>query len=359
LGLYRQKNLEIRLCYLLSIVEDHESMQDKPEGGHEQAQVAPTSPPPLAPIPPANISPVPLIAGQDTTSKGGDEQPRNPPPEDKFTKNDKVMIGLTVAIALGTIVSAGAIVLQWREMVGGGKQTDKIIAAANINADAATKSAKAAQDFATNAGNINTAMGKAVEKLNLQAAATKSVADQALSQAAIASGQLQVMQTDERAWLEFRIQQPQAAGDVSLPTTSGQPLDLPIQIMNSGKTVARNVVIDVFVEILDSSQEASLDNVSDLANHRHERSTTGTIFPNADYKLHVTRHWDKGEIGLVTARELTSLHESKSYISTYGIITYDDVFNKHHWTKFCFWGHSPKGVFNAKKCTAFNGVGDN
>jgi hypothetical protein len=353
-----KKTLAICLCYIFSIPEEHESMQDKPEGSHEQAQADP-SPPPLAPIPPANPPPVPPIGGQGTTSKSGDEQPHNPPPEDKLMKNDKVMIALTIAIALGTIVSAGAIVLQWREMVGGGKQTDKIIAAANINADAATKSAKAAQDFATNAGHINTAMGKAVEKLNLQAAATKSVADQALSQAAIATGQLQVMQTDERAWLEFRIPQSQAAGDAGLPMASGQPLDLPIQVMNSGKTVARNVVIDVFVEILDASQEASLENVYELANHKHERGVTGTIFPNADYKLQVTRRWDKGGIGPVTVPELTSLHEGRSYISTYGIITYDDVFNKHHWTKFCMWGHTPKGAFNAKTCTAFNSVGDN
>jgi Spy/CpxP family protein refolding chaperone len=41
------------------------------------------------------------------------------------------MVRATCVIALGTLVSAGAIVLQWREMVGGGTQTDQIISAAN------------------------------------------------------------------------------------------------------------------------------------------------------------------------------------------------------------------------------------
>jgi hypothetical protein len=321
-------------------------MDEKKDAAQEENQTAPEIPPPAPPpIDPPQPPPNP--------SPEKDDGPK------KMSKSEKIMVWATCVIAAGTLVSAAAIFEQWREMVGGGKQTDQIIAAANINAIAATKSAKAAQDFATNAGNINAAMGKAVEKLNLQAAATKSVADQALSQAAIATGQLQVMQADERAWLEFRIQKPQAGGDVGPRVSSGQPLDLPVQIMNSGKTVARNVVMDIFVDILDASQEANLDNVADLTNHHHERSTTGTIFPSADYKVQITRYRDKGGVGPITVPEFIALNEGRSYISTYGIITYDDVFNKHRWTKFCQWGwmNASKGGFSAKKCTAFNSVG--
>src|ERR1035438_10389785 len=48
-----------------------------------------------------------------------------------MSKSEKIMVWATCVIAAGTLVSAGAIYLQWREMVGGGTQTDKMINAAN------------------------------------------------------------------------------------------------------------------------------------------------------------------------------------------------------------------------------------
>jgi hypothetical protein len=128
----------------------------------EQSHAYPTHPSLISPIPPANSASIPPIDSRNAANSLQEEKhtTTSPLPEDKFTKNDKVMIWLTAVIAFGTLVSAVAIGLQWREMVGGGKQTDQIITAAN--ADAAT-------NFTRSAEGINTGIHDAVEKLNLQA----------------------------------------------------------------------------------------------------------------------------------------------------------------------------------------------
>jgi len=114
-------------------------MQDKNGSKNEQGQAAPTLPPPTAPIPPTDQPPVPPIAGQGAAPPSGYKAPRNPPkpPEDKFTKNDKVMMWLTGVIAFGTLVSALAIGFQWHEMHEGGKDTHDLAVAAGKQADAA------------------------------------------------------------------------------------------------------------------------------------------------------------------------------------------------------------------------------
>jgi hypothetical protein len=80
---------------------------------------------------------------------------------------------LTVFISIVIAVIAG---FQWNVyrqqktiMESGGKQTQQLIDAANIQACAATKSANAAARFATSAEKIDSGIGTAVGKLNLQA----------------------------------------------------------------------------------------------------------------------------------------------------------------------------------------------
>jgi hypothetical protein len=210
-------------------------MQDKPEGSKEQSQTEPSPPPPPAPIPPADITPIPPIAGQGAAPPSRDEQPRNPnpPPEDKFTKNDKVMMWLTGVIAFGTLVSAVAIGLQWREMVGGGKQTEQIIAAANINAEAATKSAQAAKDFADSAVKINAGVGDAAGKLNTQAGATQKLAQAARHSADATSQLLETEKSLDRASISAQNPEVSDGHDWSM--------HLKIGLINSGRTTASKV----------------------------------------------------------------------------------------------------------------------
>ncbi len=138
--------------------------------------------------------------------------------------SDVVMLLLTTFIALGTIVSAAAIVLQWREMVNGEADTTAIKVAAQ-------QQAKAADRFAVSAGNINTEIGNAVGKLNLQAAATKSIADQALKQAITAR---EAFEAESRPYLDGMI-------EVDPKGAVSHFLSYPIELVNTGRIPAEMI----------------------------------------------------------------------------------------------------------------------
>jgi hypothetical protein len=288
-------------------------MQDKPEGGHEQAQ-APPSPPPLAPIPPANPPPVPPIGGQGAATGRQDEQP------DKLTKNDEVMIALTVAIALGTIVSAAAIVLQWREMVGGGKQTDKIIEAANINACAA-------KSFATSADKINRGVGNAVIKLGQQADDAE-----------------QFFRTDERAWVV--ISSLNKTETIPADSTFGTTFKFSIFPKNVGKTVARYVKIHAenpdaagsFMEnkhaILMSQDQLFRISGTNKRTIMPDNPGPQTLAPGAESPVPVFS-------GGQEPKRYADGNFRYSFIL--GRIDYTDAFGVRHWTHFCYFITNSKG----------------
>lgn len=150
-------------------------MGDKEQVDAKQEQ-APAKAEPA--IPPSANPPPPQQPATATTN------PENP---EKMSKSDRIMAAATVVIAIGTLVSAGAICFQWREMVNGGADTTAIKVAAQKQADAA-------QQFADTADEINGNINDAVGKLNDQANATKRVANEALVQAQIAV-------SGSRAWM--------------------------------------------------------------------------------------------------------------------------------------------------------------
>lgn len=123
----------------------------------------------------------------------------------KISKSDKVMIGVTVVIALGTLVSAGAIILQWREMVGGSTDTSAIRTSAQqqaVSADkirvASERSATAAEGFTTNAALIKDGIDAAVLKLDAQAKATQVAAKAAQSASKTAK---EALVSSNRPWV--------------------------------------------------------------------------------------------------------------------------------------------------------------
>jgi hypothetical protein len=167
--------------------------------------------------------------------------------------------------------------------------------------------------------------------------------------------QLNVMRNDERAWIEVL-----PKGDdkeaLNISFTVGQPVGFPVTIKNTGKTPAKNVTIRLFVEIVDASQSPPLDWVSDHTHHPHNQITTGIFFPGAHIDQVMVRTRGKVTDPLVaTQTEIDSILASKSYVSAFGIVTYDDIFGYPHWLKFCSW-ISEKGDFMTEKCTAYNSV---
>lgn len=100
-----------------------------------------------------------------------------------MSKSDKIMVWATCVIAAGTLVSAAAIALQWREMVKGGTDTSMLVGYAQRQADDADKiklsaqnQAIAAHQFANTADDINSNINDAVGKLDAQSKATQDTA---------------------------------------------------------------------------------------------------------------------------------------------------------------------------------------
>jgi hypothetical protein len=282
-------------------------MEDKQGSSNEQGKTEPTPPPPPATVPTADIPPVPPIAGQGAASPGSKEQSYDLRPlgEDKFTKNDKVMMWLTGVIALGTLVSAVAIFMQWREMVGGGKQTDQIIEAANINACAARKSAQAAKDFADSTAKISVGIGDAVNKLNTQAQQTRELSQTSKD----------TLHISERAYLEVGI----GAFDIS-----GKTLRLPIT--NSGHIPSGRGKMTVHEETLDMS-----------------------LFSATHNAFVVERHWTEDEFNALAPGNPTNdvvtlpnldgdqFTTGRQKIIVTGVVTYNDGFSgtsEQRWS-FC------------------------
>jgi hypothetical protein len=124
-------------------------MEDKPNGNTGQQKETPDAGQPPPP---------PLIEKKEGSNTGNDRETSKEapdtqaPPKTRWERfkawiwpmdfSDAVMLVLTAAIAFGTIVSAVAIFLQWREMVNGGADTTAIKIAAQ-------QQATAAQQFAT------------------------------------------------------------------------------------------------------------------------------------------------------------------------------------------------------------------
>jgi hypothetical protein len=237
-------------------------VNDKQEGSKEQNQAEPTPPPPTARIPSTNPPPVPTINSQSAAYISNNELPRNPPPIEKLSKNDKVMICLTGVIALGTLVSALAIGMQWREMVGGGHQTDQIIEAANKSKEAAERSAQAARDFSDNAAKINMGIGEAVGKLNIQAQQTKELAQTSKD----------ALHISERAYIEVGV------GPFDIPS---KRLQLPIN--NSGHLPSGRAKITVHEETLDMSLFSATHNANVIERHWTEDEFTSFAPGNSTF----------------------------------------------------------------------------
>jgi hypothetical protein len=145
--------------------------------------------------------------------------------------------------------------LQWitscTNNAGTTKQTAQLIKAANINAcaaqkiaDASKRNANAAVSFATSAGNINTAMGKAVIELDRQAKiADRTRQDSATANQKSLDATRDNFREDQRAWV----------GVLDYEVThfvKGEPIEFKIRLQNTGKTPALNFSVNAVGDFL-------------------------------------------------------------------------------------------------------------
>jgi len=153
---------------------------------------------------------------------------------------------------------------------------------------------------------------------------------------------------DERALMKVERKEegsPTRASDVISLSTGGT-------VTNVGKSVAPGeVTIECITELTGSGNPPSF---SYRGLHTHIRG--GVIFPNesTDIKCELLGTGDLPV--MLGAQDRENLSEGKTYISTYGYISYHDQFGSHV-THFCWWSSfSPSHRFNALDCTRFNDV---
>lgn len=158
----------------------------------------------------------------------------NDPFRSRASWTDMAIVFLTFGIVLMAY-------LQIRVMQESGKQTDKLIKAANINAYSAKKSAEAAMSFAATASEINNGISHAVDKLNLQAKSMEKSAGAAVQTAQSTKNQLE---KGERPWVGVSGQL-QVIGPIHADASK---VNFYYNLTNVGKSVALGVSSAIWVD---------------------------------------------------------------------------------------------------------------
>ena len=186
---------------------------------------------------------------------------------------------------------------------------------------------------------------------------TRKQLDMAQKQAQAAQESVKAIQgqirIDERPWLYI----PSGSEKIE-PYVLGKEIADELYIVNSGKTLARNVMTKFRLHMLLKGEEPDFN--------YHDQffppiiSKMGTIFPNeAPRYLRVyvvtTVGGEKLRVTL-PQRDFDSLAKGEEHAVIYGTIEYDDTFGHHHWTRYCGGIILGQAFPNApsKKCVEYN-----
>jgi hypothetical protein len=162
-------------------------------------------------------------------------------------------------------------------------------------------------------------------------------------QALIYNAQLDVIRKDQRPWIRVWI----GPGDNKPPIATVIP-----HLVNSGKTPAKCVVVNFFVEKVDNGSIPKLNAPLETAKFH---VTTGALFPNIPYDGH------SEDIYALNPIEFSSFEQGTTFLVMYGTASYMDFFGTKHWTKFCGFAKSPGTTMNpaAERCTGYNDIDTN
>jgi hypothetical protein len=161
------------------------------------------------------------------------------------------------------------------------------------------------------------------------------------------------MRTDQRAWV---IMAPEVSPDL-VPEAA---LKLPIDVLNSGKTVARKVVMEAEVKVMLKGEPFDFS-----YDKRSVEMKTGTIFPNNGSATQITISTtnDRNNPRKLTTAEVQNLREGRAFVVFYSSITYLDIFDVTRWTHQCsIYTYSPlllRGDLSFSDCVAYNDADNN
>ena len=153
------------------------------------------------------------------------------------------------------------------------------------------------------------------------------------------------------AWMAFKFM------EGSLTLTVGKSSLVPTQLINTGKTPAKNVHGSIRVGIVTRGEPLDFNYRLGRA---HYESSAGTIFPNGfiNQSFEAFQHApEKPEAIILTRPLLDDIFSGKSIIVVHGKIIYNDVFGTEHWTTYCRYVLHPELI--SSECTRYNDTDDN
>jgi hypothetical protein len=236
-------------------------------------------------------------------------------------------------IAVFTVVMAIVAGLTLWELIQGGADTRALVDASRKQACAASKSAKAARDFADTAALINSGIGDAVKKLAAQAKASQKSADAAKSAADTARDALIL---DQRPWIG--IAKTPSAGEIEKYPDSF--VRIKFRFENFGKSPAINIAFSgavvaspIHPKIKGNSfkQNTFTRTLGNCMNNPYQFGNDGLLLP--------TQYLDETAIGGIDPRDVAAAEEpgGKMWLYATGCFDYDDmVGGPHHQLLFCF-----------------------
>jgi hypothetical protein len=168
----------------------------------------------------------------------------------------------------------------------------------------------------------------------------------------------------ERAWLEIRPGNSDPSQrytkDHRLAINAGEPVTFDTYMVNTGKTPAKNIHLYSFVDIFPAAVEVPLSNVDNPTRAIHQEVVSGMVLPDSPTDMARRRIGQDGTFIIATSDEVADYYGGKAYVAAYGMVTYEDVFHKPHWMKFCFWSAGLNGAISAtRNCSNYNSMDEN
>ncbi|MGD1025429.1 MAG: hypothetical protein ABR880_21810 [Candidatus Sulfotelmatobacter sp.] len=249
-----------------------------------------------------------------------------------------------VVMAFFTIVIAGAAILQWREMVGAGTQTDKLVEYSKTQASAASSISGAADDFKDSAFWMEQHMDDAANAI----------------QDSVDTADRNTKTTIRNAQNAFRQEQRAWVGVLSLADSKGftdtEVWKVKVVFFNSGRTPARNVQssgmfitspVPISGPVPAQIKQLAFRPAQSIAPQGSYQEALGTDYP-AEASTEGQR---QGQQTLVQQYNL--IKNKKLLLYYFGILKYDDNSGGHHKTQYCISLANPD-TKEPGFCEAFN-----
>jgi hypothetical protein len=155
------------------------------------------------------------------------------------------------------------------------------------------------------------------------------------------------MRQDQRAWI--KLDMPDKVHFEAYKT-----VEISVRVTNIGKTVARNVRVDVVIQKLPVNKAPSLTFDKAI----ESTTTVGVEYPNDPEPMFARWYLESGNLGILSIDDIQDKVIGKIYFVFYARARYVDIFGTKHVTTFCERSITPVPTFS-RTCSDFNGTDNN